>query len=69
MSKELKSLQDHNYEIYRRRTLRGKSKMNGIACPRCGEELMDTNTTILMSDPPKRDTNCSKCDYRGYRLI
>jgi len=46
-------------------------KLNGMKCPKCESELMDTNPLIsLMSNPPKKNIHCSnsECDYRGYRL-
>jgi hypothetical protein len=44
---------------------------NGIACPKCGEELLDTQPNVtLASMPPKKNVGCSseKCDYIGYRI-
>ena len=43
---------------------------NGIKCPKCGEELMDTYPNmILTSDPPQKNVHCPKCDHKGYRFI
>ena len=44
-------------------------KKNGIKCPDCGRELLDSypNTT-LTSDPPQKNTHCDKCGYKGYRV-
>ena len=42
---------------------------NGIACPNCGSELLDTNPMVtLTSYPPKKNVNCSECEYVGYRI-
>lgn len=42
---------------------------NGLACPWCGKELMDTCPAItLASYPPKKDVHCSNCTYKGYRV-
>ena len=41
---------------------------NGIACPECGDELMDVDDQCLMSNPPQRRTQCSNCPYHGYRV-
>jgi C4-type Zn-finger protein len=44
---------------------------NGIACPKCGEELLDTQPNVtLTSMPPQKNVGCSseKCDYTGYRI-
>jgi hypothetical protein len=65
---KLKSLEQHNKEtvdyLYQMNTY---PRPNGIACPKCGAELMDTNSEVLCSNPPKHNINCSKCEYRGYR--
>ncbi len=42
---------------------------NGIACPKCGKELWDSNPRMtLTSNPPKKNIHCPECNYRGYRL-
>lgn len=42
---------------------------NGIACPECESELMDSNPSVtLTSHPPQKNTKCSVCEYTGYRL-
>jgi C4-type Zn-finger protein len=43
---------------------------NGIACPKCGNELMDTNPMMtLTSYPAQKNVHCSKCEYKGYRIV
>jgi DNA-directed RNA polymerase subunit RPC12/RpoP len=43
---------------------------NGIKCPKCGEELMDTYPNmILTSDPAQKNVHCPKCDHKGYRFV
>lgn len=43
-------------------------RANGIACPKCGNELYDTNPyTTLTSSPPQKEVHCS-CGYTGYRV-
>lgn len=45
-------------------------KLNGIACPKCGSELYDTNPmVVLTSYPPKKNIHCVECDYVGFSLI
>ena len=47
-----------------------KPKLNGIICPKCGSELYDSNPMmILTSFPPKKNTHCGKCDYKGRRQL
>lgn len=42
---------------------------NGIACPKCNAEMMDSDPqTILTSNPPQKRIHCSKCDYSGLRI-
>jgi len=63
----MKSLEEHNREIKNKRNF---SKKNGIACPKCGKELFDTDPLItLMSSPPQKDVHCNYCDYKGTRYI
>jgi hypothetical protein len=42
---------------------------NGIECPKCGAELLDSSPRyILTSNPPKKNIHCEKCDFTGYRV-
>lgn len=72
MEKKLKPLNDHNGErmiYYYGSSKLGQPKLNGIACPKCGEELIDSNPMeTLTSYPPQKNVNCSKCEYVGYRI-
>ena len=44
-------------------------KLNGISCPKCGQEMYDSNPmVILTSMPEQKNVHCSKCDYTGYRI-
>ena len=69
MSKRLKSLESANQErraFYKKMTEPGP---NGIACPKCGDQLWDTNPTMeLMSSPPQKDVHCPGCSYTGTRI-
>ena len=73
MSKKLKSLVEHNSmsTTFHLGMLNPKPTLNGIACPKCGEELLDTKPNeTLTSIPPQKNVGCSskKCDYTGYRV-
>ena len=73
MAKQLKSLDEHNSmsSTFHRSMMPQKPIPNGIACPKCGEEMLDTEpNVILTSIPPKKSVGCSskKCDYTGYRI-
>lgn len=71
MKKKLKSLDEHNSIAWSNQDsmFDDSPKPNGIACPNCGEELMDSNPMMtLTSHPAQKNTHCSSCDYRGYRI-
>ena len=43
---------------------------NGIACPECGKELVDSSPNlILTSNPPQTSTACPECGYTGRRVV
>lgn len=70
MSKKLKNLDEYNAQAndLHWKLNSNEPQLNGIACPKCGEELYDSNPMItLTSMPPKKNVHCSKCDYLGYR--
>jgi hypothetical protein len=71
-SKPLKSLKDHNkerLESYWRDMGDDSPVPNGISCPECEKELMDTNPlTVLLTYPPKKSIHCESCGYKGYRV-
>lgn len=67
----LVSLDEHNSNAWSTQVnmFSNEPKPNGIACPKCGNELMDTNPMItLTSYPAKKDVHCPKCEYKGYRI-
>lgn len=70
MNKEkLQTLEEFNQEQLKR-YFKDKHpvKKNGIACPECGEELMDTNPSFrLLSYPPQTSVHCI-CGYKGHRI-
>ena len=67
--KKLKPLLEFNEEKMSEYSNYSKSKPNGISCPLCGEELLDSNPGVtLMSNPPQKDVKCSNCSYIGYRI-
>ena len=64
------SLEEHNErrrKVWLNRTAAQDS--NGIACPGCGTELIDSEPGMfLTSDPPQKHTKCPKCSYVGLRV-
>jgi len=66
----LTSLDEHNSNAWSTQVnmYSNEPRPNGIACPKCGNELMDTNPMMtLTSHPAKKDVHCPKCEYKGYR--
>jgi len=64
------SLEDHQrkyLENYRERSS-DKSRRNGIACPKCGAELYDSNPMVSYSSmPPSSPIHCEECKFTGSR--
>jgi hypothetical protein len=68
----MKTLDEHNKE---RRAIYGaiqnamtRPHKNGIACPKCGAELYDSDPGItLTSNPPQKNVRCD-CGFTGYRV-
>lgn len=68
---EMKTLEQFNiekikeyYTNYNRNIIK-----NGIACPECGEELIDSSPDItLCSNPPQKNVLCQSCGFNGYRI-
>lgn len=69
--KKLITLEKSNQESFEKsRVLSDNSPQpNGIECPNCKEELLDSNPMMtLTSNPPQKNTHCEKCGYKGYRF-
>ncbi len=76
--KQLKSLADNDAEraVAREETLKmlRQGRVNGIACPTCGEELKDVLPTHIVIDVEdgirRQNIFCSNesCDYTGLRV-
>jgi hypothetical protein len=66
---ELKSLHEFNRD--RRAALRQQEgpQPNGIACPNCADEMLDSNPdAVLLTDPLQKAIHCPTCQYKGYRV-
>ena len=61
---KLKSIKEHN-----NRFTKEIAFSTGIACPKCGSELMYVDQNLLLSNPPKRRVQCSKCNHIDYILV
>ena len=66
-SNNLVPLEDYNKQRISR-VFSNQPSLNGIACPLCGNELMDSSPgTALLSYPPKYHVCCPICNFHGYR--
>lgn len=46
-----------------------KPRRNGLACPQCGEPLLDTNPNMrMLTAPPMFHVHCSQCEHTGARV-
>lgn len=69
--RKLKSLEDHNrekmnfgYDLFIDNPV-----PNGIACPECGEEMMDSNPMCMLACiPPKKNIDCPSCGHKDFRI-
>lgn len=64
----MKTLEEHNREAMELMKLSDAPRGNGIACPKCGAELVDEPGVSLPTNPPKTPIHCLKCDYGGSRF-
>ena len=66
MAKALETLEEHNWRAI---SFSSGPVKNGIACPDCGSEMIDSNPLIcLTSHPPQYRIHCSACGYTGTRF-
>jgi transposase len=71
MSDELTPLEEYNRRQTRKYYDRTRKRYdpNGLACPDCGNELVDIDKNVqLMSSPPKIKVKCLNCDFVGFRI-
>lgn len=62
----MKTLDEHNQIM--RKVNRMKYGV-GVACPKCGAEMISSDDTILASNPPQRNVHCADCGYKGYMTV
>lgn len=61
------SLEEHNSLVHNQYSMFGKPRKNGIACPKCGKELWDSEPNVTYTSyPPQVKINC-ECGYTGFR--
>lgn len=67
--RNLKSLEEHNRAKIEAIAAESSELKNGIACPKCGEELFDASQfEVLFSYPAKKKVLCT-CGFEGYRIL
>ena len=67
-NKKLISLEEANAKAFNSGRYEIISIKNGIECPKCKEELYDTDPSMVFtSDPPQKQIKCLNCGYNGYR--
>lgn len=60
--------QQRRDEIVAQETVKRNLK-NNIACPTCGEEMIDDKPDHLYTSmPPQKSVACLACGYRGFRV-
>ena len=63
---KLKSIKEHNDYFSKQKEM---SFHSGIACPKCGSEFMYVDQNLLLTNPPKRKVQCSKCNHIDCVLV
>lgn len=67
----MKTLDEHDAErsAYHGFAFQNTQVRNNIACPKCGEELYDSNPSMtLTSFPPRKSIHCGACDFKDTRI-
>ena len=72
--KKLQSLRDFNAARFTAARVYEDAKPpelmpNGIECPECGVELVDSDPGMLMSNPPQKTVACQGCGFTGTRFV
>ncbi len=67
-TKTLKTLEEHNAESRKATDDFINPHPNGIACPECGAELIDSTPMLtLLPMPAQYNVHCEKCNWKGTR--
>ena len=62
----LKPLDQHEKEKWAEIHARSPKNGTGIACPQCGDELVESDPgKLLLSDPPRKSIHCRVCKFNG----
>jgi len=66
--KKLKTLEENNAQAWNVPDYT-KPRLNGVACPKCGKELYDSNPMITLTSYPAQKTTHCECGYTGSRFV
>lgn len=65
----LTPLSEHQSARLRHHAAQEGSRPNGIACPRCANELLDSNSSVILTtNPPQKSIHCASCGWTGFRF-
>lgn len=67
--KTLVTLEDHDSHKRDLLNFTDYPVKNGIACPKCGQEMEDVDGTVLMCWPAKTKVHCPACDHKTLRIL
>ena len=66
----LPSLREHNSRVVAEYLKSiGYPKPNGIACPKCEHELVDSTGETLLSCPAQTWVHCPACGHKDLRVL
>ena len=65
---KLISLEDFNKSREQNFSIFSYPKPNGIECPKCKAEMMDSTGEMLCTHPPQRAIHCKNCDLIAFRI-
>jgi hypothetical protein len=69
MSQELRSLDESNREKLKKYIQENTELKNGLACPKCGNELYDSSPyEVLFAYPSQKKVIC-ECGFQSYRFV
>lgn len=65
---DLRNLDEHNKSALDTNRLMTAGHPNGIACPKCGAEMWDTNPSVMLTSwPPRYSIHCPECGHTTIR--
>jgi len=63
-NKNMPTPEEYNKKYFEKlKKLKEQARHTGVRCPKCREEMLYSNTTILTSNPPQRSIYCPKCKH------